>query len=530
MNKTLLTALLCWGVFPCFADEAPKVEVTGRVIDVRRAGTGVEAYPQYRHLKFGKSLPAYLQDRTYAVSLKEFEGPEKVRCAEKTELTVAVCGIVPDTLVWKPTGDRFFLKKEQYKIYKAQYNTPGEWMSLPADEQSTSSLMLFADSISVAGTEPVPGTVIARIPELRRGHITNPNIIILEDGSYLALCSGMLEKRKPIVYRSTDSGVTWSEYSGVGYPINFYSIFEYLGDLYLLGTSVPDMSIVVCKSEDNGKTWITPDHESGYGIIAKGEFHSAPVPVVEHKGRLWTSMENRVNKRPKMVLALSAKIGSDIMKSESWTLTEQMPFSETWPAIGDSSVFRQWIEGNIVVTPDGRLVNILRVDEHTNGRTAAVVHIKSRKKLEFDPQKDIIEMPGGGKKFTIRYDNESGKYWSIVSEADDKYKNVTHNGIYANGVHCGLLRNKLTLISSTDLYHWNTEGVLIESDNPFFDGFQYVDWRFDGNDIVAVIRLAMEESRGLPARQHDANFLVFKRIQNFRDGKFNTEQIHTLQK
>ena len=72
------------------------------------------------------------------------------------------------------------------------------------------------------------------------------------------------------------------------------------------------------------------------------------------------------------------------------------------------------------------------------------------------------------------------------------------------------------LISSDDVRHWKEEAVLVESDNPFFDGFQYVDWQFDGSDIVAVCRMACPESRGLPVRQHDANFMTFHRIENFR--------------
>ena len=78
----------------------------------------------------------------------------------------------------------------------------------------------------------------------------------------------------------------------------------------------------------------------------------------------------------------------------------------------------------------------------------------------------------------------------------------------------------MVLISSTDLRNWNEERTIIESDNPFFDGFQYADWQFDGEEIIADDRTAMEEERGLPQRQHDANMLVFVRVKDFRhDGE-----------
>ena len=74
----------------------------------------------------------------------------------------------------------------------------------------------------------------------------------------------------------------------------------------------------------------------------------------------------------------------------------------------------------------------------------------------------------------------------------------------------------MSLCSSLDLKTWTVERELLGSDDPFFHGFQYVDWQFDGDDIVAVIRMAAPEERGLPNRQHDANMLSFFRVENFR--------------
>ena len=138
-------------------------------------------------------------------------------------------------------------------------------------------------------------------------------------------------------------------------------------------------------------------------------------------------------------------------------------------------------------------------------------------KLTFSVSNDFITFPGGGKKFTIRYDSLSQRYWSLTSAVCEEFRGLAHGGIYADGIHCGLIRNTLTLISSEDLRHWKVERTVIQSDDPFFDGFQYVDWQFDGNDLVAVCRMACPERRGLPYRQHDANILSFLRIANFRN-------------
>jgi hypothetical protein len=47
-------------------------------------------------------------------------------------------------------------------------------------------------------------------------------------------------------------------------------------------------------------------------------------------------------------------------------------------------------------------------------------------------------------------------------------------------------------------------------------GFQYVDWQFDGDDVVAACRTAFDDGFGGARRAHDANFLTFHRVPNFR--------------
>lgn len=536
MNRIRIWKYLLWvlvTVWPLLLAAAPSrtpvVEVRGRLIDIRKADRWSEAYPQYRKHRFGKSLPERLVGMNYAVSLKEFAGPSAVRCSRPCDLLLALNATTPDTTQWHPTGETFYINRNLYRLYKGRYTTPGKWMELPATRNGKASSMLFARNLRVAGTVPVPGTVVAKVPVLRKTHITNPNILILPDGSYLAACSGVYPHRAAALYRSTDRGESWSAWAKIDYPINFYTLFLHRGALYLMGTRSPQGTIVICRSTDNGQTWELPDETSGRGVLLEGHYHSAPVPVVEHQGRLWRAMETNFPDERRQAFVLSAAVGDDLMRASSWKISRFLKSSPEWITESDEGGFRQWIEGNVVVAPDGRLVNVLRVDEQKWGRSAAVVHIEGLRKLSFDPAKDIIEMPGGGKKFTIRYDSLSRRYWSLTSIVLDEFRGMRHGGIYASGIHCGLIRNTLALISSEDLYHWRVERTILASDDPFFDGFQYVDWQFDGEDLVSVIRLAMEEPRGLPNRQHDANFLVFKRIVKFREAG-EPDVIRTLHK
>lgn len=49
-----------------------------------------------------------------------------------------------------------------------------------------------------------------------------------------------------------------------------------------------------------------------------------------------------------------------------------------------------------------------------------------------------------------------------------------------------------------------------------FHAFQYVDWQFDGDDLIAVSRTDFDDGLGGADNYHDANFITFYRIPNFR--------------
>lgn len=511
--------------------QEPLLQVRGRLIDIRTAKAGQDAFPQYKRHRFGKSLPAAYVGMRYAVSLKEFAGAEAVRADRPCQLRIAICGQVPDAAVWQPTGEHLYINKNRFVIYKAQYTTPNQWMSLPTAGEGGLSTMLFGRRLKVVDTASLPGTVVARIKKLRGGHITNPNILICKDGTYLAACTNANQKRGTEIYRSTDRGESWQLWSEGHYPINFFTLFEHDGRLYMLGTWSPEGHVIICESTDGGRTFSFPKDEFDRGVLFCGRYHSAPMPMVVRDGRIWRSMETNFKDEQRRACVISASVKADLMKASSWKMSQELDYDQTWPTKAGGDTFRQWIEGCLVPTREGGLVNVMRVDEHTVGRTAAIITVDSPRKLRFDPEQDIIEMPGGGKKFTIRYDATSDRYWALVTPADPASLGRKHGGIYANGIHAGLTRNTLMLISSDDLRTWREERIVIASDNPFFDGFQYVDWQFDGEDIVCVIRAAMEESRGLPTRQHDANFLLFKRVEKFRQaGGGEPVMVETLNK
>jgi hypothetical protein len=112
--------------------------------------------------------------------------------------------------------------------------------------------------------------------------------------------------------------------------------------------------------------------------------------------------------------------------------------------------------------------------------------------------------PGGAKKFTIRYDPKSDRWWSLTNWAQTKDRPEARDANYH--------RNTLALTSAKELRQWKVESVVLYHPDVRHTGFQYADWHFDGDDLIAVARTAY----GQAPNCHDANYLTFHRIPDFR--------------
>jgi len=271
-------------------------------------------------------------------------------------------------------------------------------------------------------------------------------------------------------------------------------------------------SITATSSTDGGKTWTTPTSSTTGLLRDNGEYHCAPMPVIEHAGRLWRAFEWRhppiawgINYRAGM---LSAPVDADLLNAASWTLAEPLPSDRLWNG-GDMGA---WLEGNAVVTPAGELVDILRVQTISPDEKAAIVRVSADgKKMTFDPATGFVNFPGGAKKFTIRFDPQSKLYWSLASIVHERHRASNPGGI----------RNTLALTCSPDLTNWTVRCILLYHPDVKHHGFQYVDWLFDGDDIIAACRTAYDDGQGGAHNNHDANFLAFHRIAKFRDKTMN---------
>lgn len=383
------------------------------------------------------------------------------------------------------------------------------------------SLNVFFLSLLLSGAclqayaqpEKPPGVVVSHIPAINKTYIGSPGICILPNGDYVAShdhfgpATTEFEQALTAVYKSTDKGKTWKKISEI--KGQFWSnLFVHEKVLYIMGTWKHHGNLIIRRSLDGGNSWSEPA-DSSTGLLRAGEYHTAPMPMVIHHGRIWRAIENAKSDTPKWGLRYSAMVISapkdaNLLNAASWTTTNFLPYNATYL----DGKFGGWIEGNVVVTPEGKLVDILRVATSEKGRAlAAVVNIsEDGLTASFDPSAGFMDFVGGATKFSIRYDEKSNRYWTICNRMDKAFFNMD----------AGSVRNTLVLKSSSDLKNWTIHKVLLHHPEVKNHGFQYIDWQFEKRDIIFLSRTAWDEASGVAHNFHDANYLTFHRINNFR--------------
>lgn len=372
---------------------------------------------------------------------------------------------------------------------------------LPLSSRCLAGIVQSSDTL-------LPGIVIHNSPAITHNYVGSPSIVIMPDGTYIASHDYFGNRLSDTyVYRSEDRGNSWTQIAELK-SLTWATLFNRGNELYLIGIA-PKSTIgygdfVVRKSLDCGRSWTKPADEKS-GLIRCGFYHCAPVPVVCHEGRYWRAMENMGQDwgwGPFSALMTSIPCKADLLDAGQWTLSNEIKFCSSWKAGATA-----WLEGNAVVAGNGEVKDILRVAYGPDDVAAMASVSPDGTKLSFNFHTDFIRFPGGAKKFTIRYDKKSRKYWTLSNFVLSKDRHESDNG----GI-----RNTLVLMNSDDLRTWCISDTLLTCDKPELYGFQYADWQFDGNDIIFVSRTAWKDASGNPPRQHDANYLTFHRVRNFR--------------
>lgn len=368
-----------------------------------------------------------------------------------------------------------------------------------------------------------PGVVVDHMAAKTRQYVGSPSIAILPNGRYVAshdiFGPGSAYSRTR-VFESRDQGKSWQRIAEVKKAF-WSTLFVHRGDLYMIGASERYGNTVIRRSEDGGRTWTQPTDPKTGLLLADGGYHCAPQPVLKYDGRIWRAMEdNRAGGgwgEHFRSFMMSAPLDADLLNKDNWTISNPVAGNQDWL----DGQFNGWLEGNAVAAPDGQVVNILRVDMPTGPGKGAIIKIsRDGKTASFDPRTGFIDMPGGSTKFTIRFDAESKYYWALANYIPQRHRD--------EGRKPGAIRNTLALVRSKDLRDWELRSVVLYHPDMKKHGFQYPDWQFDGDDIVAVSRTAHDDGLGGAHNYHDANFMTFHRIEGFRTAR-NTELVPTSQ-
>ena len=220
-----------------------------------------------------------------------------------------------------------------------------------------------------ARTGEVPGTVVNYLhPQdpkyaFSGQHLCSPSLLLHPDG-YLLASTDLYDNGTPqnltLIFRSDDGGKSWYHYTEL-FPCFWGSLFLHRGEVYMLSTSTEYGDLLIGKSSDGGKTWGAPT------VLARGSchrsamgWHKSGMPVTEYKGRLWCGVDYGSHQLGRHMNCLaSADASGDLLDAGNWAVTDPLAFDPAWEGAVKCDT-RGCIEGNAVVSPDGKICTFLR--------------------------------------------------------------------------------------------------------------------------------------------------------------------------
>ena len=190
-------------------------------------------------------------------------------------------------------------------------------------------------------------------------------------GRLLLVHHGIAEghtRRALTVSLSEDDGKTWHHLSEL-MPCFWGKLFLHMGDVYMLGCSTEYGDLLIGRSTDGGKTFSAPVTllRGSNGKAGHCGVHKNPQPIFRHNGRIYESLEwgawaNKEFCHAAMVM--SCDENADLLNPESWHFTPPRKFDHFVPELAELPKTTQTIEGTLVLSPEGELLNIMRFGMH----------------------------------------------------------------------------------------------------------------------------------------------------------------------
>lgn len=441
---------------------------------------------------------------------------------------IYVCRVVPYTdkihLEWLPAG------KSEYNVFcgirgKEEFSLCGKTEKCEYDIENLSDgeeYEFFVSSgskksrVRLARCGESVGTVVNYLhPDdeaysFSGRYLCSPSLVKHPDGYLLAsmdLFAGAHPQNLTLIYRSDDDGATWHYVSEL-MPCFWGKMFIHKGDLYMLSCNTEYGDLLIGKSTDGGKTFSAPVTllRGSNGKNGNDGVHKNPQNIVRYNGRIYETLEWGTwsnGEYGHAAMVMSCAEDDDLLVPENWMFSEPRTFDPDFaPETAELPKNNMTIEGTLTTNPNGDLVNVMRFG-NTNGN-ALVYKVNSENPEEMLEYSELINFPAHLSKFMIKYDDKSQKYYSVATRIYDP------TYVHADGV-----RNLLSLMASDNFIDWYVVCDLFDyRDMPSEKvGFQYVDFEFDGEDIIYLCRTALNDAHNF----HDSNYSTFHRIKKFRE-------------
>jgi hypothetical protein len=344
------------------------------------------------------------------------------------------------------------------------------------------------------------------------------------------------------VATSDDGGRTWTERARI--PLMHATPFVAGNAVYIIGHG-RDLGIV--RSDDWGSTW-------GERVkFTEGEiWHQAPSNVWYTRGRVYVIMERYIqfawaHCAP---VVMSAPVGADLTRKESWTFSNQSTFrelvGERVPLLGvpfftpgqtapDNPGDRRhmaplgWLETHIVqftdpdhvwYDPTGRTFHLIgRAHTGTTNLACLAKAVEGEDgsltvSLEQAPSGEPIAYlpcPGGHMKFHVLYDGETRLFWLLSTQATDSM--VRPERLPPNRFNLpNNERRRLQLHFSRNCVDWCFAGLVAVGETER-SSRHYASMAIDGEDLVVLSRSGDRNAKDA----HNGNIITFHRIPRFRE-------------
>ena len=216
------------------------------------------------------------------------------------------------------------------------------------------------------------------------------------------------------VLRSGDRGAGWEPIARIE-GMFWATLFAHESDLYLIGTDRHDGAVIISRSRDGGRTWTEPNDARVGPAVGRRQVSLRPGPRLGP----WRSIlagDGRRHGRPAggATFPRLHDVGAGGQRlAQCRGVDVEQQRVEGNPQWLDGR-FDGWLEGNAVATPDGDIVNVLRVEYAPEGGKAAIVRVSADgQRATFDPIPTSSTSPAGPRSSpfaTIRFPIGTGRW------------------------------------------------------------------------------------------------------------------------